>query len=279
MAIKLKLPNVQQAPAGAGTIIIKVPHYQLTLTRIMLALSGTSFLKTHITDIRVKLGTRVVWSVTTVNGRSGGTIVDLIQQYKGIAAAAGFLTIDFSERDAVDVVGKEIGGYDMSVLTDDITIEIVVAGATAPVMTATGFFTPPQGNKLVQKLVYVPASTTSAGKFPVALPIKGSLLKRVYVFYNGTDWGATTNGNVYQVEVKKNGGTIFELSDLEARWEQAEYRKVPQSKMFVADFIDDNLQSGMVVTADAVSLEFNPWLTAADTLGVFLEIIDSPYNV
>ena len=60
---------------------------------------------------------------------------------------------------------------------------------------------------------------------------------------------------------------------------QQEYRKVPQSGMFVVDLTFDNNLSGALVTADAAALELSPTFLAADSGVVLIEVLDAPYNL
>lgn len=258
---------------ATGVATLRVPKYAMTLTRLVLRLGGTTFTKAMITDIKVKIGPRTVYNIT-------GPRLDAINAYKGVATGTNFLTLDFTERDMTgDVRPKEVGGYDLTTFADDVTVEVTIAGATAPTLSAIAFMTPPQSNPLIQKLIYVPASSSVAGKFPVQLFPKGALIKRVHFFYGGADWGASSDGNMNRLEVKKSGLVIWDAMCQEARFMQGEYRKVPQSKLYVYDPIMDNNISGMVVTADAASMEFNTFLTAADTLNVYAELLDLPGNI
>lgn len=166
----------------------------------------------------------------------------------------------------------------MSVIKDDLTIEVTIAGATAPTLGATAFFTPAQGNGLIHKLLYFPTSASTGGKFPVTFNPMGALIKRVFFFYGGTDWTGNTDGNMSGLEVKKNGLVIWDMNCSDARFVQSEYRKAAQSKCYVYDPVVDNNANGMLVTADAKALEFNTQLTAADSLQVYVELIDAPYN-
>lgn len=264
-----KLPPFVNVVA-TGVATLRIPKYAMTLTRLVLRLGGTAFTKAMITDIKLKLGVRTVYNIT-------GSKLDAINKYKGLFDHANFLTLDFGERDAPTLQGKEIGGYDLSVL-DDLTVEITIAGATAPTLEATGFFTPPQGNDLIHKILYFPASTAVAGKFPINFNAMGALIKRVHFFYSGTDWAAGADGNLNRLEVKKNGLQVWDMSCLDARFVEQEYRKVPQTKQYVYDPILDNNANGYLVTADAKSLEFNTYLTAADSVNVYVEMLDKPYN-
>ncbi|MBK6403207.1 MAG: hypothetical protein IPP18_17970 [Rhodocyclaceae bacterium] len=269
---------LQQMPpflnvVASGVATLRIPRYAMTLTRLVLRLGGTTFTKAMIADIKIKIGPRTVWNCT-------GPRIDAINAYKGVATGTNFLTIDFTERDATgDVRPKEVGGFDLTTMNDDVTVEVTIAGATAPALSAIAFMTPPQGNPLIQKLVYVPASSAVAGKFPVQIFPRGALIKRVHFFYGGTDWGAAANGNMNRLEVKKSGLVIWDAECLEARFMQGEYRKVPQSKLYVYDPIMDNNVSGLVTTADAASMEFNAYLAAADTLNCYVELLDLPGNI
>lgn len=269
----------QQLPAflnvvASGIAQLTIPLYTMTLQKVVLALGGTAFTKAMITDIKVKIGTRLIYNIS-------GTNLDKINKYKGIFDHAGFLTIDFTERDAPSILGKEVGGIDMSKLGGrQLTVEVTIAGATAPTLSASAWMTPPQENDVIHKLLLIPASVSVGGKFMVPVgDLKGALIKRAHFMYNGTDWGASTNGNLNRLEVKKNGIVVWDMPCVEARFAQQEFRKVPQSKVYVFDPGLDNNTSGYLTTADAAALEFNTYLTAADGMSVYLELLDTPDNV
>ncbi|WAL84961.1 major capsid protein P2 [Pandoraea sp. XJJ-1] len=272
MAIIQQMPPFNNVNAN-GVATVRIPKYNNALTRMVLDLGGTAFTKAMITDIKVKIGVRTVYNVT-------GAYLDTINKYKGIYDAANQLTIDFTERDAPSISGKELGGYDMSVLPDSISVEVTITGATAPTLTGFMFLTAPQGQvgALIHKLLYYPTSTTVAGKFPININPQGALIKRMHIFYAGASWAGNGDGNVNRVEVKKNGIVVKDMTDHIRRFVQNEYRKVPQAGHFAVDFIVDNNQSAMLITKDAKSLEFNSYLTAGDTLNCYVEMLDLPYN-
>lgn len=176
------LPDFQGTfGTGDGQALLKIPKYALTLNRIQLKLGGTAFTKDMITRIRLKLGTKPVYEIT-------GSNLDKINKYKAIHDTAKFLTIDFNEAGAPDIVGKELGGYDMSKLADDMYLEIDVAGATAPTLKAKAFFTPLQDNPLVLKIIPVSRYMGTVGRSTFEFDPKGALIKRAFFFYTGTDW-------------------------------------------------------------------------------------------
>ncbi|ALS61856.1 major capsid protein P2 [Pandoraea norimbergensis] len=272
MAIVQQLPPFNNVVA-TGVATLRIPKWNNTLTRVVLDLGGTTFTKAMITDIKVKIGVRTTYNCT-------GAVLDTVNKYKGIYDAPNQLTIDFTERDAPSIDGKEIGGYDMAALPDQVSIEVTITGATAPTLNAFAFLTASQGKAgaLVHKLLYFPTSTTVGGKFMINFNPQGALIKRVHLFYAGASWVGNGDGNINRVEVKKNGIVVMDTTDHIRRFVQNEYKKVPQAGHFAVDFIVDNNQSAMLITQDAKSLEFNAYLSAGDTINAYLELLDAPYN-
>lgn len=283
-----KLPDFQPVVAGQ-TAMVKIPRYALTLNRIVLRLGATggtpSFVKGDISKIELKLGSRTVWMVDTVGALAGGTILDMINRYRGIFDQATNLTIDFTERDFMTIAAREIGGYDMSKLGDDLYLNVTIkTSASGPTLYGIGMFTPPQGkdiedSQLVQKLVFVPYSFANGGRYLVNFDPKGALIKRIYATFTGTDGSATAEQNLSKFEVKKNGFVLHELASTDNKFYQKEFGKVPIAQMHTVDFCTDNNLSGALVTADARALEFAPTFTAADSGAVMFEVLDTPTNL
>ncbi len=279
----------QQLPAftpvtANNTAVVKVPKYAMTLNRFTLTLGGGSFTKAMITQIDVLIGTRVVWSAKPVGALSGGTVLDMINRYKGIFDQAAQLTVDFGERDFLTNAAREIGGIDMSKLSDEVYINVSIGAATTPTLRGTMWLTPPQGkeddpNQLIQKLITQPYGFTSGGRQPVNFDPKSALIKRIYAIFAGAAGSATTEANMNRFEVKKNGFNVFDLTSIENRFVQSEYRKVPINQMYVVDFCVDNNLSGALVTSDATALEFAPTFTAADSGALIYEVLDVPNNL
>lgn len=261
-------------PVAAGQkAILKVPKFALTLTRLVLLIGGT-FTKAQMDMIRIKVGSRTIWEVT-------GTDLDSINKYKGIYDNAFHLSLDFTDRDAPTIEGKEIGGIDMAQLSDELYVEIDINGAAvAPTLSATAFFTPPQSNPLVKKILRIATPTLAAGRNDINFNAQGALLQRAYIKYTGTDWTASANGNVSELRVRRDGLPIWEdVRCTLSRFIAQEYRKVPQSRYYIYDPIVDNNQSGAVVTQGVQSFQMQPLLTAGDTLTVYFEVLDTPQNL
>lgn len=278
-----KLPAFTPVTPGQEAVC-RIPRYDLTLNRIVLRMGGT-FTKAHLQKIEVCIGTRVVWAIDTVGAVAAGTQLDLINKYKGLFDQATNISIDFTERDFLTIAAREIGGIDMSKLTDDVYVRITIAaGAVSPTLMGYMLLTPPQGKdiedgQLIQKLVSVPYSYANGGAQTVAFDPKGALIKRIFTTYTGAAGSATVESNLQRMTVKKNGYTIYELSSTDNKFIQQEYRKVPQAQLHVVDFTFDNNLSGALVTADAKALEFNPDFIAADNGRMYFEVLDAPFNL
>lgn len=278
-------PLNQFVGVAAGQMAsLRISPEDFTLVGIKLALSGTTFDKSKIDRVRIKIGAKVIWDLTYAQ-------LNKINNYKNGADSLKYLYIDFVERDQAIFPVKEVGGLDlMSLLpVGEVYVEVYVnAGAVAPKIDATGYFERTQNNPFVLKFLPFSFTQSASGRFTLPLQFRGSLLKRVWLHYNGTDWTGTTNGNVSRMEVKKNGLVIFDQTCLDNRFDQSNNKKVPQSGLYVVDFLVDNnhdahvqtirnTQSGQVFDA----FEFNAYLTDAGgaTVTAIAEVLDTPTNL
>jgi len=276
--INQRLPEFNVVAAGR-TSLLPIPRYALTLKEMELRLGGTMSIAL-IDEIRLKIGTSTRWSIK-------GTHLAAINAYKEIAASPLHVPILFSERDGKNIVEEEAGGWDLSKLPDQAFLEIDInAAAVNPTMYAMGWFTPPQGSdksrgQVIQKYVKAvfQANVTGAARNQLAFDPKGALVKRAFFFYTGADFSPTTDGNLFKLEVKKNGGVVWEPTCLDARFSQVRYKHVPQSKLLVVDFIVDNNLSGALRSSDARALEWNAFVTAVDVITAVFDVLDRPNNL
>lgn len=277
MQFPINLPAFQNVVFGQKATLA-VPRYALSLNRIQLQLGGTLTIA-NITEISIKLGAREVTKLT-------GPRLLAINKYKGIYDAAGFLTIDFTERDADNVLEREIGGYDFTVIQDQMFIEVTNnMGAGSPTLVAKGMFGAPQGQAgvLVKKYLTLASPSlpaTSGQPYNFGMDFKGARVQRIHLSYTGTDWSGVADGNLNRVELKADGTPKWDLTSLQANYLELEYRKVPQSKFYHLDFIHDNdVVNGALATAGIKSMELNCSLTAADSLTAIVEVLDLPGNL
>jgi len=278
-----KLNQVQNVIAGQMASL-RISPEDFTLVKIKLALSGTTFDKTKIDRIVVKIGAKTIWDVT-------GTQLNKYNNYKNQADNAKYLTLDFTERDQSIFPVKQVGGLDlMSLLpVGEVYVHIYInSSAVAPRIDAVGYFERTQDNPFVTKMLPYSWTQSASGRFTLPLQFRGALLKRVWLFYNGTDWTGAANGNIESVEVKKNSLVIHDQTCLDVRFDQAEYKKVPQSGLYVVDFIIDNNHDAHVQTIRNTqsgqifdSFEFNAMLKDAGgaTVAAIVEVLDTPTNL
>lgn len=278
------LPTVDNVAAGV-TASVKVPVENLTLIGVLLRLGGTTFDKTKINWIKVKIGSKTIWDLTMAQ-------LDKINGYKNSFSNNNFVLLDFVERDQAGFPIKEAGGLDLQSLLGLglVKIEINIAGtAVAPTIDAFGFYTLSQGNAMVLKYLRTPFSRASAGSPVLPTDFRGALVKRVLLDYSGTNWGATTDGNVSRVEVKKNGYVIFDQNCRDARIMQSHFKKVPQANMFVVDFIQDNNHDAHIATVHSDpkagnvfdNFEFKATITDAggSNIDLISEVLDAAANL
>lgn len=262
MITQKNLPFFNVVANGLATLSLP---FGMTYERIVFVLGGTAFTKAMITDIKVKLNGKVIVQTT-------GTLLNTMNVYKGLVTDATHLVLDFSELFARDEIGQSIGAVATAEGVSNFTIEMTIAGATAPTLESWSVLSGPRKIGVIHKCLSYAATFGSAGKFPFQLPYGangGSIIKRVHFFH----------ANMTGLEVKKNSIVIHDTTDAINKYIQTENKKVTAAGQYVADFIVDNNQSGMLVTADARSMEWNLTLSAADTVIAQVEFIDTLGNL
>lgn len=256
----ITLKNLPFFNVGANSVATLSLPVGMTYERIIFVLGGTTFTKAHITDIKVKINGKVIVQTT-------GTLLNSMNTYRGLVTDATHLALDFSEIFARDEVGQSLGAIGTAEGVTTFTIEMTIGGATAPTLESYSVLSGPKKIGVVSKVLSYSATFGSAGKFPFSLPYGangGSIIKRVHFFHT----------NMTALEVKKNGLVIHDTVDAINKYIQTENGNVPASGDYVADFIVDHNQSGMLLTADARSMEWNLTLSASDTVIAQVEYLD-----
>jgi hypothetical protein len=243
---------------GVATVNLPIG---MSYNKVILALGGT-FTKSMITQINVKVNGKIIYQAI-------GSRLDLINQYRGLTAAAGFLTIDFTEPRAKTMTEQYIGNINTANGVSSMTVEVTIAGATAPTLDSYAELGPPAALGVLAKHIPFTGSYASSGKFPMKLidiTNRGGIIKRVH-FAHG--------GNLTAVEVKKNGIVIWDNvpNAVNSFW-QGEYQKTAQTNLYSYDPCADNNYANGVKTADATALEFNLTFSAADTVTAVVEVLD-----
>jgi len=258
MLLVKNLPFTNVVNNGVATCSLPIG---MSYNKIILVLGGT-FTKAMITDIKVRLNGKVIFQNT-------GSRLDLQNQYRGLAASATALTLDFTEPRAKLMAEQYLGNLNTAQGVSSMTMEVTIAGATSPTLDSYSELGPPQPLGVVAKQIPFTTSFGGAGKFPfklIDLANRGAIIKRVH-FAHG--------GNLTALEVKKNGIVIHDniVTAVNTFW-QGEYQKTAQTNLYTYDPCADNNYSNAVKTADMVSLEFNPTVSAADTVTAVIETLD-----
>lgn len=245
--------------------------------RIILRLTGTTFTKAHLLDIKVKVQGKTIIQAT-------GSDLDLMNKYRGIHDDAKFLTLDFSEIRARTINGEMLGALDTSKI-NSFTLEVKIGGATAPVLEAWAELDDSQAGSvdrgvefICAKLQQYPVSAATAGKFVIdSLPkgTNGTLIKRIHVIGPG---GANI---VSEATLKQNGLVVFESPDDLNRFRQAEYERAPQASIYTLDFIVEGNQSNMLDTRGAAvrNLLLELLLSSAGQMYLYVECVDAIGNL
>lgn len=257
MITKKNLPFFNVVASGVASLELPLG---MTYNRIILKLGGTTFTKAMITRIVAKLNGKNFYDIT-------GSRLDSINLYRGLAADASYLTIDFNEPFAKTVGGMGGGAIGTAAGVSSFTLEVTIAGATAPTLESYSMISEPQPLGLIMGLVHHPVTFSAGGKFPIVLPHgprAGHLIKRVHFFH----------ANMTVLEVKKNGLSIFEEMAIAINeFIQGEYERAPQAGLYVYDPIVTGDVKRVLATANAASLQFNVTVSAADTVDTYAEYI------
>lgn len=258
MLLIKNLPFTNVVANGVATVSLPVG---MSYNRILLQLGGT-FTKSMITDIKVRLNGKVIFQNT-------GARLDLINTYRKRGVSANFLVIDFVEPGAKDMAEQYIGNINTAQGVSSLTMEVTIAGATAPTLDSWAEVGPPAPLGVVSKQLLFTTSFGGSGKFPFKLidvANRGAIVKRVH-FAHG--------GNVQALEVKKNGIVIHDnVTTAVNTFYQADYNKTAQTNLYTYDPCVDDNYTNAVKTQDMVSLEFNLTTGAADTVTAVIEVLD-----
>ncbi|WP_375592325.1 major capsid protein P2 [Chitiniphilus eburneus] len=260
-----ELPFFNVLPGSTATLTIPPG---MNIERFMLQMGGTTFNKTHVSDVRIKANGKVIHT-------SSGAEIEVRNAYRGYATDPKVLTIDFSELRARDQIGQSIGNVNTLVLSQ-FTVEVDIAPtAVAPTLQLWSIVTTPapgRQNDVIAKTLTYPFNIAAAGKWPLALPYGangGSLIKRVFIKSN----------NCTGLEIKKNGLVVHEsVREVHEFW-QRENGKSPQAGYYIYDALVENNHTDLFNTTDALSLEFNATFSGPETVKVIVEYVDRLGNL
>lgn len=266
------LPFSNVVPTGTATNQVTPGR---TLENLRLKLGGTALTKAMISQIKLKANGKVIVEGT-------GSDIDKINAYRGRATAAAFLDLMFADYSLNNEFDRMVGAFDTSQGISNITSEITITGATAPVLTPILIESAVQKDRsgaaapyapLISKLLRYPFSQATGGRLPVNVPFgpqSGSIIKRLHVFHTGNMTGAT---------VKEDGLVIHESVKAENEHEQTQQGRTPQANVYTLDFCVDGSIGKALDTRNARSLEWLFDFSAADNGTVYVEYLDPLGNL
>lgn len=250
-----------------------------TIDRIVLQLGGTTFTKAMITNVRLLANERVIFEDT-------GSRIDTRNQYRGLAANAAFLPLDFSEIRAHSNLDKYAGAIDtLGAGIASLTAEVDISGATAPTLSCQVQYRrspavlPAESvyNRLIAKSINKSFSFAGSGTFPMTLALArhpDSFVKRIHLF--GTI--------VTAVKVRKTylAGNVLEefidVTDAQNDFYQGEYQRTPQASHVCIDFIPDCDVRAALPLGDAAAMEYLLTVSGAGVVTAVTELLDPLSN-
>ena len=269
--IRYGLPFSNVVATGTATNTITPGR---TVETLQLRLGGV-FTKAMITLIKLKANGKVFFECS-------GSDLDKLNAYRAEVADAAFLNIPFADFSLDGEVDMMVGAFDTSLGIANITSEVTIAGATAPVLTPILVESATQMGKdgrtlpfgpIMTKLLRYPFSIATGGTLPVTVPFgaqNGAIIKRLHVFHGGNMTGAT---------VKQDGLVIHESVRVENDYMLKRHGLVPQNNVYTIDFVADGFVKKALDTRDARSLEWLFTFSAADVGNVYVEYLDTLGNL
>lgn len=266
------LPFSNVVPTGTATNQITPGR---TLENLRLRLAGTALTKAMITLLRLKANGKVIME-------GSATDLDKINAYRGEETSASFMDLQFADYTMISELDRQVGAFDTSMGISNITTEVKIVGATAPVLTpiliesaqqkdSKGNAAPYAG--LIAKTLMYPFSVATGGKLPVTVPFgpqSGAIIKRLHVLHGGQMTGIT---------VKQDSLVVHESVKAENEFDQQKAGRVPQNNMYTVDFVLDGNIKKALDTRDARSLEWLLDFSAADAGTVMVEYLDPLGNL
>jgi hypothetical protein len=266
------LPLSNVAPTGTATNNI-TPGQTLEVSRFKLG--GTALTRAMIQQFRIRANGKVIVD-------TNGTDLQKINDYRGVAGDVAFMDYYFADYALNNELDRMVGAFDTTYGIGNITQEIKIVGATAPVITPILIQSGAQKNAtgealpyapLISKLLQYPFNISVGGRLQVPLPFgpqTGGIIKRVHVVHSGNMTGVT---------VKENATVVHESLKAENEYEQKRFGRVPQANTYTVDFVVDGDMRKAMNTRQSTSMEWLLDFSAADSGTVYVEYLDPLGNL
>ncbi len=214
------------------------------LEGVLLTLGGTTFTKSLITLIQIKANGKVVFE-------TDGAKLNLSEAQKGNASDATHLFINFMEQTGRTSNAFSAGAWDLSAASGitSLRMEVTISAATSPTLVASAAISaalPVDAEKNVRFLMHRRHRATQvigASSQKIALSVPhidpsggGSVFKRVLIYAS----------NLTSIQAIRNGIPDYDHSLTDSNQWQVWNRRMPQTGLFVMDFMLDNMMADRV---------------------------------
>jgi hypothetical protein len=241
-----------------------------TIEGLLLVMGGTTFSSAHVSMIRVKANSKVIWEAS-------GAEADKLAKFHGHSYPATIIPVMFVEVFGRDLLDEMLGAFDTSQGVNSLAIEVTIAGATAPTLDLYLIESQPQPDKVNQKLskvLRVPWNISSGGKLQVQIPYgnTGTIIKRLHIQHGVAN-------NITAVSVKEDAVLSHEsVKAVNDAFNQF-MRSTIQTNVYTVDFMaDENVRNCMDTRKDR-SLELLLTCGAADSGTILVECLDELENL
>jgi hypothetical protein len=273
--LKLKpFPNVAaNAQFSLSTDELKGPY---TLFGLQFEMGGTTFTKSHISDLNIRAGGKDLLSNIT-----GSRLVSL-NLYDGFPDDTNYLYHFFGDPAARTIRGQWLGGLDMSIYGNDpLEIRGTIGAATAPTLAVRALVGPPKLSMgidfspaeaaVVRAMMYTlvqPAAAVSRQAQSIGLGSEaGARLRRLSFFHT----------NLTSVEFRKAGDIKHDDINVAGNASISnQFARDPQSGLYILDRVVDG-NAGMADTT--LKNDGSPWpfqvritTSASDTIPVYADV-------
>lgn len=240
MSLKVtrNLPGFEGVAAG-NTATVRCP---IGLTYHQIYLQYSSLTLAEMEEIRVVLNGQVIarWD--------SGTALDAYNQYKGRAAAAGVLTIDFDRFNMRTRAAEEFTSIGTGVANDPtpvntLAVEVDIAsGATTPALSAVARQSVPRPLSLILKTRQFSYSIGGAGELEISDLPKGDIINSIFFNYSA--------GDLSRLKVERDNFRVFDRSRALNEVIQTDGVRVPQANYYVYDPTEDGNGAEGLATRD-----------------------------
>jgi len=261
MRVVKKLPSMTNVTANSkATLNCPVGN---TYEKIMFEYSGTTFDRTHMSNISVLLNGKEIQRFTDM------TEVDFLNDFYGRSDTAGFITLYFNRPEMDNLGMRRVTGLGTSDV-QSLTIEMdISASAVAPVLSAHAILREPEPLGLITKIKRFPVTFATSGKQDIDnLPL-GARIAAIHL----------KKPDVSAVEVEIDSVKVYDVSKAIGEALQKENGRIPQTATAThIDFMLDNDMAQALVTnysgKNVQDLRIRPTIDSSGQITALVEYLD-----